>query len=269
MKPHLTVIFIGMLLSSTFAFGEDPYHYLYIEGENIHPDYIFPGVNFAAGLGNDSYRSKEHEPGGHGSSRTEVGMQHYKDWLKSLGANKSRTFSVMLFCRELSKEETYQIPRLYSAFQSFSHYIGETNTAVWIGRERPPSFDLNIGKDLCDRYNLDYNGGPYIVYYRIKSASLSSSSIPSWQFPGMNVETESVTINLHRIATERIPNVLNLLEMYIRKGLETNDIRGPLAFALATQWLFSFGEKYLDATKIPETLFKGSAHFSLKWGTKS
>lgn len=266
MRMMIVAILLVWPFTLTLALGADPYHFLYIQGSDLPPSAIFPGVNFEASADSPN----DVPPAEKKAGRQDVRMEHYKDWLNSLETNKSRTFSLMLFCRELTEEESKYVSRLYSAFERFSHYIGETNTAVWIGPRRPPSFDLKSGKDLCDSFQLNYNQGPYVLYYRIKHASTTSYDMAVPYLPGVQIETEYVVMDLHRILVGRIPHLLNSLESYIRNGLEINKIRGPLAFEVAAQWFFSFGEKYRDdLSGIVSGIKKGRASFELKWGSIS
>lgn len=151
---------------------------------------------------------------------------------------KYDSYSAMFICRDLTKEQKEKVPSIYKAFHSFARHIGSKNVGVWIGQDTPPAFDAGEGKSACDFFGLMYNGGPYVVHYKIEGASP--------QLGAVGITLDSTVINFHGVQTERIPAILNILEQGVRTGRIAS---GWLRYEQVVQVLLSFMSENSDFVK--------------------
>ena len=152
----------------------------------------------------------------------------------------------------LEREDSkINIKKLFQRFHAFGNSIGERNLSLWfyssyhypdsrtrvnikavitgpqitysqlIKKENLKhydgalmSYDIERAKGYCDRYNLNYNKGPYIIYTE--------------SHPDTTLKPE-IILRLNRIPTDIFVRILNLLEQAIRTG-EKSPLRLRAAF---------------------------------------
>lgn len=149
-----------------------------------------------------------------------------------------QTYTMFLFCREVhTVKQATAISQIHAEFGNFSKYLGQNNTAVWVGNDHPPVFDIETGKQLCDEFKLDYNGGPFVVYYRIRELTEGISERGGKR---QNVKLDLITADLDHIKVDKIPTLLNMLQQYIRQQGSPADFRKQLKFEEGKQRFLSF-----------------------------
>jgi hypothetical protein len=125
---------------------------------------------------------------------------------KIINAKEYSTYTVFFFAQETtySENNSVNISALKTSFKSFSTGIGASNLGIWAGSFKD-KFSISEGKNLCDKYDLSYNGGPYIIVSR-HNPFISNSS------------ENDVVLNFDGINQGRIKHVLNEVEQDIRRG---------------------------------------------------
>lgn len=132
----------------------------------------------------------------------------------------------------LKKEQYKAVGKLWELFVNFGRAIGEDNLAVWfieyeeskltdpipilkhdISLKKPKngkseykmfSTDYIRSKNYCDKFNLNYNDGPYIIFTETHPDKSSTEDI--------------LCIKFNNISPDRIIKFINDLEKDIRAG---------------------------------------------------
>jgi len=175
---------------------------------------------------NDPLRSLS-EDGKTACGNYEQGILSRDEWVKTMlelqtkSGNNSRLFvpelsgllpadlesyTLLLIPDDRWREDRLRSLRdsVWRAFDAFGRAIGEKRIAIWF-LDNDGNVDTVRAKDYCDRFGLDYNGGPYVV---------TASKRPDLLKQGDQI----VVIKLGEISTERIPAVLNVLQQDLRRG---------------------------------------------------
>lgn len=115
------------------------------------------------------------------------------------------TYTVFFFGRilDISQIEDNRIKSLKKSFDIFSSGIGSKNIGIWTGFS-DNKLDYQVGRLLCDKYNLSYNSGPYMIVS--KHNPLKNGNIE-----------DDIIINFDGIDPEKIKNIINEIEQDIRQ----------------------------------------------------
>ena len=151
--------------------------------------------------------------------------------------NNFVAYSILLFPSiEWNAESNFGNRRkLLETFTAFGESIGDQRAAIWFsGSGVSGSVDIPRSKYFADKFELDYNSGPYIV---------TSSKRPDSLLPG----DEVVVIKLGGIQMERVVKILNLLEQDLRTGSTIKNRR--LIFEEIKQRLISISDRHPDIGK--------------------
>ena len=116
------------------------------------------------------------------------------------------TYSTFFFSRsiDITNDEKKRIEALKKSFVLFSDSIGEKNIGIWVGSTLD-KFSTKESKKLCDKYNLSYNDGPYLII---------SKNNPLIN----NVNINDIIIDFSGINYNRIKYILNEIEQDIRRN---------------------------------------------------
>ena len=118
-----------------------------------------------------------------------------------------KTYSLFLIPSSEWLGRSEELLELHGAFQSFGDAIGDDHLAVWFrgaDRELMSTDSLNRCKSYCDRFGLDYSGGPYVVVSDVNPDGEDAGGM------------EPVVIKLDRVKTSGIIRILNILEKDLR-----------------------------------------------------
>jgi hypothetical protein len=133
-----------------------------------------------------------------------------------------QAYSLFLVPSAEWKYKPADLGSLHNAFLNFGEAIGPKNAAVWFvkGSSGPifktsakeietlmKSVDIERSKYYCDKLNLNYNEGPFVVTTRRRPDLLRSGD-------------EIIVIKFHDIDGSRITSVLNVLEQDLRTQRE-------------------------------------------------
>lgn len=122
---------------------------------------------------------------------------------------------------------------IWIAFEAFGRSIGGTRVAVWF-LDADGRVDVDRCKSYCDRFDLNYNDGPYVVTTKKRPDLLGDND-------------EIVVLKLSGISAERIPAVLNVLERDLRASGEIG--RGRLLYEEVKHRILTAAERYPDPLK--------------------
>jgi hypothetical protein len=153
-----------------------------------------------------------------------------------------KTYSLFLLPSADWEGKTDELRTLRAAFNAFGHAIGDQHAAVWFTNEDDTKLDIIGSKAYCDKLNLNYNNGPYIV---------ATNKYP----PSLRANDAVVVIKLGGIDMSRATTVLNILEQDLRQG------RPPsvhtLIYTELTQRLLTITDRHgSDLKDIVTTLLK-------------
>jgi hypothetical protein len=101
-----------------------------------------------------------------------------------------------------------EIRSLRTTFQDFGDAIGSEKAAIWFTNADDSKPDFVRSKTYCDKFNLNYDDGPYVV---------TMKSLPENVRQGDSV----VIVKLGGISSERVVSVLNVLEQDLRTEKDT------------------------------------------------
>lgn len=213
MSLVLALILMATLCQpQTLLADESTYYEFYLEKSNLPLGTLFSGLTLG-----------KKDSGSYPQGDLSGGILTDTDKFRGYGLTTDyETESIMFNCRELIGREQKELPLIHKAFHSFGFYIGRNNAARWVGNESASSFDLLQGKELCDRFHLDYNGGPYIVHYRI----LNSSPLldERGDLRTILATTDNAVINLGVVAPASRYLLINRLEQAIRRRERVSNV---------------------------------------------
>ncbi|MCG7961650.1 MAG: hypothetical protein N0E54_02970 [Candidatus Thiodiazotropha taylori] len=139
-------------------------------------------------------------------------------------------------------EDEYIIEFRY-LFARLGNAIGDARIAVWLGN--PPDinkFELGFGaidtersKQYCNKLDLDYNNGPYILISKTYPDDLIKNS-------------DYIIIKFNGIAKNRVGRVLNRLEQELRLN-RVDEKRRVLLYEEVKQRLLSMYDEHNEAFK--------------------
>jgi hypothetical protein len=202
----ILILLITFSPSQTLIASEAVLYELYLKNANLPLETLFPGLH----LSDASSAAANAEKNPTGEYLTKM------DTFSGLGISANYETETIIFnCRMLMSYEEKELTQLYEVFRSFGYYIGGNNAARWVGDERTRNFDLSQGKALCDSFRFDYNGGPYVVHYRI--LRFSSVMDQAGNLEAIHLTTDFSKIDLARFAPASRYKLLNRLEQAIRR----------------------------------------------------
>ena len=153
-----------------------------------------------------------------------------------------QTYSLFLLPNADWQNKTEELHTLRSAFNAFGDAIGDKHAAVWFANEDDTKLDVIGSKTYCDKLNLSYNSGPYMV---------ATNKYP----PNLKAGDSVVIIKLEGISMARATTVLNILEQDIRQGRPASV--HALIFTELQQRLLTITDRHgSDLKDIAMTIFK-------------
>lgn len=139
-------------------------------------------------------------------------------------------YTLFLFPSEEWKDKNKQeeLKSLRQAFSSFGQAIGDKKVAIWFSERNGSSVDTKRSKDYCDKFNLSYNDGPYVVVTPKRPDEIRRGD-------------KVVIIKLSNITSIRRRQILNVLE----QNLRNNQVKPrQLLFEELRQRIFTIAEDF-------------------------
>ena len=120
-----------------------------------------------------------------------------------------------------------RVSAIRRSFRRFGVSIGSKGAAVWFQRPKV-SVDIGRAKSFCDKLDLSYDRGPYIIVSDRHPDDLDNLN-------GV------ILVRLTDLSPQRIVRVLNILEQDLRQGVEVG--HEELLFEEIKQRVLSIGER--------------------------
>jgi hypothetical protein len=140
------------------------------------------------------------------------------------------SYSLFLFPSADWTRKKDEVKQLYDEFSAFGDAIGDKRLAIWFS-EKHDEVDVRRSKLYCDRFELDYNNGPFIVTLQKSPAAWRKGDL-------------AVIISFGGLSAERRLHVLNALEKDLRTARELK--QRPLLFIEIRERLLSAAERNKD-----------------------
>lgn len=116
---------------------------------------------------------------------------------------------------------------LRNSFKRFGESIGPSQAAIWLGNS-VGMIDVDHARYYCDRLDLNYNDGPYLLTSRVRPSDLEPDS-------------ELMIIKLNSMSSDGVIRILNDLEQELRRGRVPGD---SLVWAELKERISTLAEKY-------------------------
>ena len=126
-----------------------------------------------------------------------------------------------------AKQNAETAAGVQTAFESFGTSIGRNNVAVWF-TDRSGAASLEVAKQFCDRFGLDYSRGPYVIVSQLSLEEIESRD-------------DFIVIRLTDLDAARSVRVLNELEQDLRRNRKPD--RANLLFTEVRERFFALAVK--------------------------